>query len=95
MDPRDETLTRVKTALRQPTDATDLELLEGWFRAEADAREAYALWTRRRDRDSYAVYRACADRADAAQDELGRWERWTWADGRRPRHGRGARAAEC
>jgi hypothetical protein len=49
-----------------PTDA----LLTTWRAAAADAREAYADWHRRRDRESFAVYRAFADRADAAQDAL-------------------------
>jgi hypothetical protein len=38
-----------------------------WRLAAAEARAAYAEWRRCRDHDSYAVYRACADRADAAQ----------------------------
>lgn len=46
------------------------DLLDDWVRAEAEARRTYAYWTSRRDADSYAVYRACADRADAAQDAL-------------------------
>jgi hypothetical protein len=41
--------------------------LAAWRAAADDARAAYAEWRRCRDRDSYAVYRACADRADAAQ----------------------------
>ncbi len=45
-------------------------LLAEWRLAASDARAAYANWRRRRDRDSYAVYRAYADRADAAQDAL-------------------------
>ena len=38
-----------------------------WRLAAGEARAAYAEWRRCRDGDSYAVYRACADRADAAQ----------------------------
>lgn len=41
-----------------------------WLRAEADARAAYEQWRRDRSVDTYATYRACADRADAAQDAL-------------------------
>jgi hypothetical protein len=41
-----------------------------WRLAERDAADAYAYWRRSKDADSYAVYRACADRADAAQDAL-------------------------
>jgi hypothetical protein len=45
-------------------------LMGSWREAEMDARDAYEHWRRSRDPDSYAVYRACADRADAAQDAL-------------------------
>jgi hypothetical protein len=45
-------------------------LLADWRAAAADAEAAYTEWRRRRDRDSYATYVACADRADAAQDAL-------------------------
>ena len=45
------------------------ELL-AWRIAADEARAAYADWRERRDRDSYAVYRASADRADAAQASL-------------------------
>jgi hypothetical protein len=45
-------------------------LLADWRAAASEADAAYANWRRRRDRDSYATYRACADRADAAQDAL-------------------------
>jgi hypothetical protein len=45
------------------------ELL-AWRIAADEARAAYAEWCARRDRDSYAVYRAYADRADAAQASL-------------------------
>ena len=41
-----------------------------WRRARREAEEAYECWRRRRDTVSYASYRACADRADAAQDAL-------------------------
>lgn len=45
-------------------------LLAAWSEAEADARAAYDAWRLDRGRDSYVAYRACADRADAAQDAL-------------------------
>lgn len=45
------------------------ELL-AWRVAADEARAAYADWCVRGDRDSYAVYRAYADRADAAQATL-------------------------
>jgi hypothetical protein len=41
-----------------------------WRLAELDAADAYTHWRRSKDAESYAVYRACADRADAAQDAL-------------------------
>ena len=45
-------------------------LMASWLDAEADAGAAYEVWALDRDRDSYAVYRAYADQADAAQDAL-------------------------
>ncbi len=45
-------------------------LLDRWRAASAQAAAAYADWRRLRDPASYAAYRASADRADAAQDEL-------------------------
>jgi hypothetical protein len=41
--------------------------LVAWRIAADEARAAYAEWRRRRDDESYVVYRASADRADAAQ----------------------------
>lgn len=38
--------------------------------AAVEARAAYAFWCAERGVDSYAVYRACADRADTAQHDL-------------------------
>ena len=46
-------------------------LMEHWRDAEADAAAAYEMWALDRDPESYAVYRAYADQADAAQDALG------------------------
>lgn len=51
---------------------TEDAMLADWRLAARDADVAYAEWRRNRNRDSYAVYRACADRADAAQDALAR-----------------------
>ena len=58
--------------LAQLVDIEEAEdtLLAYWRRAAWDADAAYAEWRRHRDRHSYLVYRACADRADAAQDAL-------------------------
>ena len=44
--------------------------LLAWRIAADEARAAYADWRARRGLDSYAVYRASADRADAAQASL-------------------------
>jgi hypothetical protein len=41
-----------------------------WAAAEADAALAYDAWQAGHDRRSFAVYRAAADRAAAAQDAL-------------------------
>jgi hypothetical protein len=43
-----------------------------WLSANARAQAAYAAWRRRRDSESFLVYRAFADQADAAQDALAR-----------------------
>jgi hypothetical protein len=45
-------------------------MLSCWEEAADEAREAYAHWRRARDLEAYALYRAAADRADAAQDAL-------------------------
>ena len=45
-------------------------LTASWLDAEADARDAYEMWVNEGDAESYAVYRAYADQADAAQDAL-------------------------
>lgn len=44
--------------------------IHAWRAAAAEANVAYETWRASRDAGSYAVYRACADRADAAQDAL-------------------------
>jgi hypothetical protein len=53
----------------EPNRGAPLDLL-AWRIAADEARAAYAEWSSRRDRDSYFVYRAYADRADAAQASL-------------------------
>jgi hypothetical protein len=45
-------------------------MLSCWQEAADEAREAYAHWRRSKDLEAYALYRAAADRADAAQDAL-------------------------
>ncbi len=58
--------------------AADWALYELQFvrrEAQAEADLAFRSWSRQLGRDSYAVYRACQDRADAAQDELAAWVR--------------------
>jgi hypothetical protein len=45
-------------------------LIDRWRTASSQAAAAYAHWRRVRDAASYVAYRASADRADAAQDEL-------------------------
>jgi hypothetical protein len=45
-------------------------LTASWLDAEADAVAAYEMWSVEGDAESYAVYRAYADQADAAQDAL-------------------------
>jgi hypothetical protein len=41
-----------------------------WSAARAEANLAYDAWCGQPGRDSYAVYRAAEDRADAAEDAL-------------------------
>lgn len=43
--------------------------------AQAEANLAYEQWHVHLSRESYAVYRAAQDRADAAQDDLADWAR--------------------
>ena len=43
--------------------------------AQAEADLAYEHWHALPSRDTYAVYRAAQDRADAAQDDLADWSR--------------------
>ena len=46
------------------------ELYLAWSAADEEAADAYRAWRERPGRDAYAVYRAAADRADAAQVAL-------------------------
>ncbi len=41
-----------------------------WSAARAEANLAYDAWRSRGDRETYSVYRAAEDRADAAEDAL-------------------------
>lgn len=41
-----------------------------WTVARAEANLAYDAWVERPGADTYAIYRAAEDRADAAQDAL-------------------------
>jgi hypothetical protein len=50
-------------------DRADL-LMQDWLEAELIAVAAYRRWSRDHNPASYAIYRACADQADAAQDVL-------------------------
>jgi len=45
-------------------------LIASWVDAESDAVAAYEMRALDRDPASYAIYRAYADQADAAQDAL-------------------------
>jgi hypothetical protein len=58
------------TPLLELTDDYTEELRQDWIEAELDAIAAYDVWVQNGDRDSYVVYRAYADQADAAQDAL-------------------------
>lgn len=53
----------------ESSDGSD-ELLTVWSAAETEASDAYELWRRQHTSESYSIYRAAADRADAAQDIL-------------------------
>ena len=45
---------------------------DAWEEARDDALDAYRAWRTAAGHESYAVYRAAQDRADAAQDVLAR-----------------------
>ncbi len=67
-------------ALAQPS-AHDYALLEelSFIRreAQAEANLAYFDWRQRPGRDTWVVFLAAQDRADAAQDALASWSRQT------------------
>ncbi len=46
------------------------ELFTIWSAARAESNLAYAAWCESRGAESYAVYRAAEDRADAAEEAL-------------------------
>jgi hypothetical protein len=50
--------------------AYDDVLMEVWRAAQDEADQAYAVWRDLRGTDAYLLYRAAADRADAALDAL-------------------------
>ena len=69
----------LKTLLDQVADTREIVLrqartwsadYDAWSDARDDALLAYALWRSAPTAESYAVYRAAQDRADAAQDTL-------------------------
>jgi len=47
-----------------------MEVFVLWSAARAEANDAYDAWCALPGADSYAVYRAAEDRADAAESEL-------------------------
>ena len=69
----------LKTLLDQVPDTREIVLrrprtwsadFDAWSDARDDALQAYAAWLTVPAAESYAVYRAAQDRADAAQDTL-------------------------
>jgi predicted metalloendopeptidase len=69
----------LKTLLDQVADTREIVLRravgwsadhDAWSDARDEALEAYLRWRAARSAESYAVYRAAQDRADAAQDTL-------------------------
>lgn len=55
----------------EPDDEGPEELLRCWRDAEDEAAIAYRIWCAKPGAEPYAVYRAAADRAEAAQEALG------------------------
>ena len=53
----------------EPADGPS-ELFAAWDDARRDANSAYDAWLARPGADAYVIYRAAADRADAAEDAL-------------------------
>ena len=69
----------LKTLLDQVADTREIVLrrartwsaeYDAWSDARDEALQAYASWLTAPTAESYAVYRAAQDRADAAQDTL-------------------------
>ena len=69
----------LKTLLDQVADTREIVLrrsrtwsadFDAWSDARDEALQAYAAWLDAPAAESYAVYRAAQDRADAAQDTL-------------------------
>lgn len=58
-----------------------VELLDAWRSARDECNAAYEAWCQAPGSSPYAVYRAAADRADAAQDALATWYRVRWRPG--------------
>ncbi len=54
----------------EPEEPSFDPLEESWAAAELEAADALHEWRMRPGTESYAVYRAAADRASAAQDAL-------------------------
>jgi hypothetical protein len=51
------------------------ELIDVWDAARKEARLAYIDWSDEKTTDTYVVFLAAQDRADAAQDALAEWGR--------------------
>jgi hypothetical protein len=51
------------------------ELIDAWDAARREARLAYLAWSEEKTTDTYVVFLAARDRADAAQDALANWTR--------------------
>jgi hypothetical protein len=66
-----ETAFAVDTGGARVTLDSDIDVLAvRWVAAAAEARAAYELWCGDPSADGYSIYRAAADRVDAAQDAL-------------------------
>ena len=74
------TMPASQVILRSLHDQAMLEELSFvWREAQVEADFAYEDWCSRPSRQTYAVYLAARDRADAAQDGLATWARRTAA----------------
>jgi len=65
-------LTALRRAAPPAPDWLVEELGCAWRAAQGEAADAYEHWRQVPGQDAYAVYRACQDRADAAQTVLQR-----------------------